>query len=154
MSAHWRPLNLSVKVYWITPNYDHSTDIVQHMYLCHIAVPNFFPVLCLVAIMLLSVSVLDLPLTFLIIIVCPEGMVYKECGTSCPPTCDRKRGLLCTLECVQGTPICILLEVYSWILYVHLLVCNNVPGTSLALLYLSPPSLFVSEECHSFIALY
>ena len=38
---------------------------------------------------------------------CPEGMVYQECGTACPTTCDNKDDLLqpCTLECVQGTCI-------------------------------------------------
>ena len=35
---------------------------------------------------------------------CPEGMVYEECGTACPTTCDNKDDPLriCTLQCVQG----------------------------------------------------
>ena len=36
--------------------------------------------------------------------VCPMGMVYNECGTACPTTCDNKDELVrpCTLQCVQG----------------------------------------------------
>ena len=34
---------------------------------------------------------------------CPEGMVYKECGTACPTTCDNKDELtICTFQCVAG----------------------------------------------------
>ena len=34
---------------------------------------------------------------------CPEGMVYKECGTACPTTCDNKDELvICTQQCVSG----------------------------------------------------
>ena len=36
---------------------------------------------------------------------CPEGMVYQECGTACPTTCDNKyidALVPCTLQCVQG----------------------------------------------------
>ena len=40
---------------------------------------------------------------------CPEGMVYKECGTACPTTCDNKdEVIICTEECVAGR---------CWILY-------------------------------------
>ena len=36
--------------------------------------------------------------------VCPQGMVYEECGTACPTTCENKDVLIrpCTLQCVQG----------------------------------------------------
>ena len=36
--------------------------------------------------------------------VCPMGMVYDECGTACPTTCDNKDEPVrpCTLQCVQG----------------------------------------------------
>ena len=27
---------------------------------------------------------------------CPEGMVYKQCGSLCPPTCDDIKGSLCS----------------------------------------------------------
>ena len=32
--------------------------------------------------------------------VCPMGMVYNECGTACPTTCDNKDKLVrpCTLQ--------------------------------------------------------
>ena len=35
---------------------------------------------------------------------CPVGMVYEECGTACPTTCDNKDELVrpCTLQCVAG----------------------------------------------------
>ena len=35
---------------------------------------------------------------------CPEGMVYEECGSACPTTCENKDVLVkpCTLQCVQG----------------------------------------------------
>ena len=38
---------------------------------------------------------------------CPEGMVYRECGTACPTTCDNKDDVLrpCTLQCVQGNTV-------------------------------------------------
>ena len=35
---------------------------------------------------------------------CPEGMVYKECGTACPTTCDNKDDdVSCITVCVPGT---------------------------------------------------
>ena len=38
---------------------------------------------------------------------CPEGMVYKECGTACPTTCDNKDELtICTFQCVAGETKC------------------------------------------------
>ena len=34
---------------------------------------------------------------------CPNGKVYKECGTACPTTCANKDKLLgCPLVCVPG----------------------------------------------------
>ena len=30
------------------------------------------------------------------VIVCPKGMVYKQCGPLCPPTCDDSDALLCS----------------------------------------------------------
>ena len=34
---------------------------------------------------------------------CPEGMVYRECGTGCPLTCDNKDDvIICSLQCVPG----------------------------------------------------
>ena len=38
---------------------------------------------------------------------CPEGMVYQECGTACPTTCDSKdeEVIPCTLQCVQGKSV-------------------------------------------------
>ena len=38
---------------------------------------------------------------------CPAGMVYEECGTACPTTCENKDVLIrpCTLQCVQGKVI-------------------------------------------------
>ena len=34
---------------------------------------------------------------------CPEGKVYKTCGTACPQTCDNLgEQLVCTRQCVEG----------------------------------------------------
>ena len=35
---------------------------------------------------------------------CPEGMVYQDCGTACPTTCDNKddNATECIAVCVQG----------------------------------------------------
>ena len=33
-------------------------------------------------------------------------MVYQECGTACPTTCDNKdEEIICTKQCVQGEPL-------------------------------------------------
>ena len=32
---------------------------------------------------------------------CPEGMVFKECGSACPPSCD-DQSPVCTEQCVIG----------------------------------------------------
>ena len=32
---------------------------------------------------------------------CPEGMIFKECGSACPPTCD-DQSPICTNQCVIG----------------------------------------------------
>ena len=38
---------------------------------------------------------------------CPEGMVYKECGTACPLNCDNKDGnISCIDVCVKGNALC------------------------------------------------
>ncbi|XP_062513326.1 von Willebrand factor-like isoform X2 [Corticium candelabrum] len=34
-------------------------------------------------------------------LLCPNGKEYRECGTACPPTCQ-KGPLRCTLQCVRG----------------------------------------------------
>ena len=34
---------------------------------------------------------------------CPEGKIYKECGTACPLTCENKDDdIICTKQCVPG----------------------------------------------------
>ena len=35
---------------------------------------------------------------------CPEGKVYRQCGTACPLTCENKDDdvIPCTLQCVPG----------------------------------------------------
>ena len=36
---------------------------------------------------------------------CPEGMVYKECDTACPTTCDNKDDdIICIKVCESGMP--------------------------------------------------
>ena len=34
---------------------------------------------------------------------CPEGMIYRECGSACPVTCDNKDEVInCISVCVPG----------------------------------------------------
>ena len=34
---------------------------------------------------------------------CPDGMVFRSCGTACPTTCDNlNEDISCTRQCVQG----------------------------------------------------
>ena len=33
---------------------------------------------------------------------CPEGKVFKTCGTACPETCDSGKVTFCTKQCVIG----------------------------------------------------
>ena len=35
---------------------------------------------------------------------CPEGKIYKQCGTACPLTCENKDDVVtCTQQCVAGS---------------------------------------------------
>ncbi|XP_076163641.1 chymotrypsin inhibitor [Ptiloglossa arizonensis] len=33
---------------------------------------------------------------------CPPHEVWNECGTACPPTCEKPYPTICTLQCVIG----------------------------------------------------
>ena len=34
---------------------------------------------------------------------CPEGKIYKQCGSACPLTCENKDDVItCTQQCVPG----------------------------------------------------
>ena len=35
-------------------------------------------------------------------ITCPSGMVYQQCGPSCPQTCDTNEDTDCSGGCVEG----------------------------------------------------
>jgi len=39
---------------------------------------------------------------FIVAITCPSGMVYQQCGPSCPQTCDTNEDTDCSGGCVEG----------------------------------------------------
>lgn len=42
-------------------------------------------------------------LSLLTALTCPPNMVFKDCGSSCPPTCDDPNGShLCVEQCMEG----------------------------------------------------
>ena len=39
------------------------------------------------------------------LIQCTGGKVYTECGSACPPTCDRPDPVPCSRQCIAGDNI-------------------------------------------------
>ena len=33
---------------------------------------------------------------------CPEGSIFKKCGTACPPTCNQPTPSICLEQCEKG----------------------------------------------------
>ena len=40
--------------------------------------------------------------SFRLAITCPSGMLYQQCGPSCPQTCDTNEDTDCSGGCVEG----------------------------------------------------
>ena len=81
---------------------------------------------------------------------CPEGMVYQECGTACPTTCDNKDDLIiCTSQCVPGTMLWLSISSPSLLYHITGCFCN---GTTILLedgseKCVAPGDCPVKEEC-------
>ena len=52
--------------------------------------------------LLLHIELILLHVIIVPAITCPTGMVYQQCGPSCPQTCDTNEETDCSSGCVEG----------------------------------------------------